>query len=279
MDKITIPHVFQTDSIEVKKALQDSNYLIEFSNTDQKEKYCVIYFSSNNIYHPNSKESFKKTIIEKNHFEWYGTRIENGQKHIFIRDIQKQWYLNGINSELNSIEKVVSFLNKETLGYKVITLGSSSGGFAAVLFGSFLNAEKILTFNGQFQVLDLLKSSNEAIDPIIFRNQNNSSVNKYFSLKSVIKHYSNIYYFFSNKSEWDQINRDHIVETDINIISFNTANHGIPFLKSALPKIINVENKVLNTFLDKNHNPLVFSFIHGGIYATVRLLFKKYFNI
>ena len=275
MDKIAIPHVFQTDSIEVKKALQDSNYLIEFSNTDQKEKYCVIYFSSNNIYHPNSKESFKKTIIEKNHFEWYGTRIENGQKHIFIRDIQKQWYLNGINSELNSIEKVVSFLNKETLGYKVITLGSSSGGFAAVLFGSFLNAEKILTFNGQFQVLDLLKSSNEAIDPIIFRNQNNSSVNKYFSLKSVIKHYSNIYYFFSNKSEWDQINKDHILEEGINIISFNTNNHGIPFVKSALLRVINSSKQELNSWMKNSHFPIFFSIKYGGIYATLRVLIKK----
>jgi hypothetical protein len=278
MDKITIPHVFQTDSIEVKKALQDSNYLIESSNNDQKEKYCVIYFSSNNIYHPNSKEIFEKTIIEKNHFEWYGTRIEKGYKHIFIRDIQKQWYLNGINSELNSIEKVLSFLNKETLGYKVITLGSSSGGFAAVLFGSFLNAEKILTFNGQFQLFDLLKSSNEAIDPIIFRNQNNPSINKYFSLKSIIKNPSNIYYFLSNKSQWDQLNKDHIFEVDINIISFNTSNHGIPFIKSALPKIINFKNKKLNTFLNKNYNPLVFSFVHGGIYPTLRFLLKKFFN-
>jgi len=275
MDKMTTSYVFQTDSIEVKKAFQNPNYLIEYKYTGLKEKNCVLYFSSNNIYHPNSKDSFRSSIIDKDKYEWYNTRIENGVKHIFLRDIQKQWYLKGINSKLNSIEKVLKFLKKETLGYSVITIGSSAGGYAAVLFGSLLNAEKILTFNGQFHVSDLLTSSNEAVDPVIFREQFNPYVNKYFSLKNFLNNPSNIYYFFSNKSKWDQINKNHILEEGINIISFNTNNHGIPFVKSALLRVINSSKQELNSWMKNSHFPIFFSIKYGGIYATLRVLIKK----
>ncbi|WP_456376514.1 hypothetical protein [Lutibacter sp.] len=277
MAQITPPVVFQTDSIEVKKQLQEPNYLIEYNANTSKEKYCIIYFSSNNIYFPNTKETFQKTIIDKNHYEWFGTRIKKGQKHIFIRDIQKQWYLHGINNKINSVEKLVYFLIKETEGYKVITLGSSSGGFASVLFGSFLNAEKVLSFNGQFQVLDLLKTSSEVIDPIVFREKNNLSINKYFSIKKFIKNPARIYYFFSNKSDWDITNKKHIEDVNaLNIISFTTSNHGIPFVRSALPFVLNAAVSVLNSWRNKTFNPLLFSIKYGGLIATFKVLYKKF---
>ena len=276
MAKINSTHVFQTDSDLVKIKLNDPNYLIEYSDSNEKQKYCIIYFSSNNIYYPNTEEVFKEKIIAKNYFEWYGTRIEKGQKHIFIRDIQKQWYLNGINSELNSIEKIFEFLKIETKGYKVITLGSSSGGYAAVLFGSFLNAEKILSFNGQFQILDLLKNSCEEVDPIVFREQYNPTVNKYFSIKYFIKSPNRVYYFFSIKSDWDIANKNHIEDVQgLNILSFKTSNHGIPFLRSALSTIINSPYKDLLAINNKIHNPILFSIIYGGFIPTLNDLKKK----
>ena len=276
MENIKSPFVFQTDSNEVKNTLKNENYLIEFSNNPSKDKYCIIYFSSNNIYFPNTKQTFEKTIIHKNHFEWYNTRIEKGQKHIFIRDIQKQWYLNGINKKINSGEKILEFLENETKGYKVITLGSSSGGYAAVLFGSFLDAERILSFNGQFQILDLLNSSSESLDPIVFREQYNSLVNKYFSIKNFIVSPTNVYYFFSKKSEWDQTNKKHIEDVEgIGIISFNTKNHGIPFVKSALFNVINLDNANLDRLNAKSFNPILFSMKYGGVLNTFSVLFSK----
>ena len=175
MENLDSPFVFQTDSNLVQESLNNPNYLIEYSEADSifEDKYCAVYFSSNNIYYPNTKYEFQKQILNKNRFEWYGARIQKASKHIFIRDNKKQWYLEGINNNFNSIEKLEAFLIKETKGYKTIMLGSSAGGYAAVLFGSLLKSEYILSFNGQFKLNDLLKSSNESIDPIIFREKNN----------------------------------------------------------------------------------------------------------
>jgi hypothetical protein len=270
-------NVFQVDSTVVNDQLKQHNYLIESNgvSADRTNTYCVVYFSSNNIYYPNTKEVFKKDIVNKNKFEWYGLRVKKAAKHIFIRDIQKQWYLKGINSEIDSIEKLANFIRKETEGYKIIMLGSSSGGFAASLFGSLLDVEYVISFNGQFQVLDLLKTSSESIDPILFREKDNMNINIYFSIKKYIKKPKKIYYFYSNKSEWDIINKNHIEDLDISIIGFNTRNHGIPFVKSALPFVINASQHSLLKMRGQTYSPLLFSFKHGGFLPTLNILYKK----
>jgi hypothetical protein len=126
--EILANYSFQVDSEMVKNTYKnDPNYLIEYSPTINK-KYCIIYFSSHNIYYPNSEIAFEKQLLGKNRYEWYKTRVQNGYKHLFIRDIQKQWYLGGINSFINTPQKLLSFLKEETIGFQVIVLGSSAGG-------------------------------------------------------------------------------------------------------------------------------------------------------
>jgi hypothetical protein len=124
MEKINF--VFQTDSKEIALYFRNSpNYLIEYeSKDDQEQRYCVLYFSSNDLYNPNIAEAFNRQVVRTNKFEWYRTRVNRATKHIFLRDIKKQWYLNGINEELNSIEKLFAFLKIETAGFKTIALGS-----------------------------------------------------------------------------------------------------------------------------------------------------------
>ena len=95
--------MFQIDSEIVRSVyINQPNYKIEYNNSC-KANICAIYFSSNDIYYPNNEDIFQKRIVEKNVFEWYNTRI-NARKHIFIRDIFKQWYLEGINAKLDSPE-------------------------------------------------------------------------------------------------------------------------------------------------------------------------------
>lgn len=79
--------VFQTDSKIVQDVYRNQpNYLIEYNTQCTNKDYCAVYFCSNDIYYPNTEEIFKKRIIEKNFFEWYGSRIKKAYKHIFIRD-------------------------------------------------------------------------------------------------------------------------------------------------------------------------------------------------
>jgi len=278
MEITDYPFVFQTDSNLVKESLKkNSNYLIEYSeyNAIGQDKYCAVYFSSNNIYYPNSPDVFRREVLHKNRYEWYGERIRKASKHIFIRDNKKQWYLEGINSEINTIERLCDFLKAETEGYKTVMLGSSAGGYAAVLFGSLLKSEYILSFNGQFKLNDLLESSNESIDPIIFRERNNILINQYFSLNTFISNPSRVYYFYSNNSRWDVLNMRHVEKTGINMVSFNTSIHGIPFIKSALPTVINSSRMKLDSWNNGKYNPLLFSIKYGGVFPTFYVLCRK----
>ncbi len=266
--------VFQTDSEMVNIAYENNdNYLVEFDETKPK-KYCVLYFSSNNIYFPNEPSVFQKTIVQKNNFEWFGTRVEKGHKHIFLRDLKKQWYLSGINAKINSPSSLLAFLEEQTKNYSVITVGSSAGGFAAVLYGQLIGARTTYTFNGQFEVNSLLHSSNELIDPLIFRERNNVKLKPFYDLKPFIKNPNKIHYFYSMKSPWDQGQYAYIRSVSINIYRFKTNNHGIPFIKSTLPKLLNLPIEKLHPYLNHNINPLLFSIQIGGFVTTVKGLWK-----
>ncbi len=259
-------NVFQVDSDIIKESLGHNNYLIEYSNQVTSEKYCIIYFSSNDIYYPNNEQAFKDQLLKKNRFEWYGTRINKGSKHIFIRDIQKQWYLKGINNTINTVDKLSAFLQIETEGYKIITIGSSAGGYAAVLFGQILNAEQIITINGQFNHQGLLQTSTEELNPIIFRERDNADVNKYFRLNEHISTPETIYYLFSGKSKWDIDQNMLVNDIALNRIEFSTSHHGIPFLKSSLSRVINMSTNNFGMLVNKVHNPLLFSIKVEGLF-------------
>lgn len=267
--------VFQTDSDIVNQVYKENdNYIIEYNEAGDK-KYCAIYFSSNDIYYPNSEDIFRKRIVEKNFFEWYNTRIEKAYKHIFVRDVFKQWYLCGINSKINTQEKLFDFLKEETKGYKTINIGSSAGGYAAILYGSLLDVEKILAFNPQFEIDSLLLSTSESVNPLIFRYK--ETKRKYFDIKDIIYNNTKIFYFLSLDSKWDFEQNLHIGDKkDIFRIKFSTSHHGIPFLKVALNKVLNLESDVLIKLSgNHNHNPILFTIKMVGIKKTIKGLYKQ----
>jgi len=268
-------YVFQTDSEIVNKAYQEqNNFLIEFNDKGDKE-WCAIYFCSNDIYYPNTEDIFRKRILEKNFFEWYHSRINKAYKHIFIRDIFKQWYLNGINKDLNSPQKLIDFLKKETEGYKVITIGSSAGGYAAILYGSFINTQYILAFNPQFELQSLIKRSSEAINPLLFRIKDERK--QYFDIKKFTQRQIKIFYFYSNVSKWDVEQNNHLAQETPTLyrISFHTKHHGIPFLKIALSQVINLPPLQLEQLSETVHSPIGFTIQIVGIRKTFLGLYKQ----
>ena len=195
--------MFQIDSEIVRSVyINQPNYKIEYNNSC-KANICAIYFSSNDIYYPNNEDIFQKRIVEKNFFEWYNTRI-NARKHIFIRDIFKQWYLEGINAKLDSPEKIFEWLKGETKGYEVVTVGSSAGGYSAVLYGSLLKAQKVIAFNAQFSLKAIADESGEKSNPLVYKYKNNDR-SKYFELKDKLSDAVNYFYFLSVGCEEDML--------------------------------------------------------------------------
>jgi len=130
---------------------QQDNYFEEL--IDINKKVCFIFFSSNGIYYPDTKETFEKAIIQKNRYEWINMSKDRrvkaiAGKFIFVRDIYKSWYVKGVNSRLNSVDALVNYLRERVKGYQVITVGNSAGGYAAALFGALLGADRALSWGG-----------------------------------------------------------------------------------------------------------------------------------
>lgn len=210
--------------------------------------------------------------MEKNFFEWYNTRI-NARKHIFIRDIFKQWYLEGINAELDSPEKIFEWLKGETEGYEVVTVGSSAGGYSVVLYGSLLKAQKVIAFNAQFSLKAIADESGEKCNPLVYKYKNNDR-SKYFELKDKLSDSVNYFYFLSVGCEEDMLQATKLFTPPIppksfNCLRFKTAHHGIPFLKVALVKVLNMGEKDLKGFTKKKNYPIWFTIRMVGVRKTI----------
>ena len=166
--------------------------------------------------------------------------------------------MTGINSEINSPERLTEFLKKETKGYRVTALGSSAGGYAAVLYGSLIAAERIYTFNGQFELKSLLTKSYEAVNPIIFRERDNPEINRYYEIGKYISYVAAVYSFYSRYKN-DAFQCAKAGDAVKNVIAFNTRRHGLPFFKNNAGKILTMNDEELKRPTRYHHNPLRFS--------------------
>lgn len=100
----------------------------------------LCFFSGNGLYYPNTISSFCKTVVEQNRYEWWNVGhseeiVKQAGKIIYVRDVYKQFYVKGINVEINCIDKLCELLKELTMGMRVVTCGNSAGGYIAVIVG------------------------------------------------------------------------------------------------------------------------------------------------
>lgn len=138
----------------------DDNYIIKNSNQDSN--VCYVFFSSHGLYKENNNIDVLKNVYDTNRYEWLSIfenqKIsENCKKAIFVRDIKKIFYIEGINKRIDSLEKLALLLKTETEGMDVYLVGSSAEGYAAYIVSGFLNnVKRIYSFGG---VVDLNEHS------------------------------------------------------------------------------------------------------------------------
>jgi hypothetical protein len=227
------------ESAVVKKIYRTKkNYKIQYNLKENADKnVCVIYFSSNAIYYPDVQKEFEKNIIEKDKYEWLNISVQRAYKSIFVRDIYKQWYKDGINSDINSVNKLKKLLEKETHKYtEIICIGVSAGGYAAVLFGNMIKAKYVIAFSPQFN----LNIHNSNIK---------NTIRLYNDLGNFIYTGSSIIFYFCPIGSDQDYKQYNVVKSCENIKSllFDSNSHGIPINKSDLQNIINLKfDELLN---------------------------------
>ena len=84
--------------------------------------------------------------------EFFDLTKDARANRIFMRDVQKVWYQRGLPGVATDIDGIASFLaeKREEVGAsRVVLVGNSMGGYAAVVLGILLDADRVLAFAPQ----------------------------------------------------------------------------------------------------------------------------------
>ena len=128
--------------------LENPNYKIIETPDAAEPDLAVIYFSSLGTFNHDKWQQ----RLETDYYEFHRNPVRRAGKHIYVRDVALAFYMMGVNSKVNSIEKLLELLQNLTAGYKVVTVGVSSGGFMAMLAGAYLKAQYVISISGIIDV-------------------------------------------------------------------------------------------------------------------------------
>lgn len=264
--------LISTELIEGIKAYRKLDNYKVIDNEEVKNNLCLVCFSSNGLYYPNNSKELSD-IINNDRYEWYSVIEKKFYKRvIFIRDIYKQWYLNGINNEISSVDALSYFLKEKTKGFDTTYIGSSAGGYAAVLFGGMCNANKIISFSGQFNLEEERTDS-----------ERNSILSKNITENNVDLSFCNyeVFYVGPSKSKQDKYQHQFIKNNQyVKSILVASSHHGVPLLPFSLNKFIRCNANKLRELEKKEYNIILLSlrfFDSKDFYRYARSKYKKLF--
>ncbi len=232
-----------------------------------KGKLCYVFFSSHGLYFPNDEETFHETIEIKDRYEWENlSKMRPIAKHakrlIFVRDVFKQWYIHGISERNGSVERVVKLLMELTAGYEVIMVGSSAGGYAAVLYGNLCHADRIIALSPQF----LIMGENCQLDE---EGKKWNMEEKYLDTRIVLGA-SPVYCVYPGRSEMD-IWQTQQVEGEESVVryAFQGSRHGETMVSVNMPYFIRLKPSSLGAI----YKVFKGKYINNRIFLAVTLLF------
>ena len=257
--------VWDEENILFQQAYAAENY--ECIDTGVSSKLCYIFFSSNGLYYPDTEEVFRQQILEKNRYEWKWVAKEGGlyQKAgrlIYVRDLYKQWYSMGINRDINDIDKLIGFLRDLTQGYDVVTVGSSAGGYMAVLAACLLNAEFCFNFSGQYEVSP-------------------QKPNQYYDITELISECAcTVFYFLPVYNSKDMIQYGKVKYlNNVKTFCYKEKNHAATMFAGNIPYIINRSMEEMislyEQYQDKKIDKIFFLFHTVALWPAVKIFIRE----
>lgn len=196
----------QFDLPGILEAYNRDNYKIITGTNDSSDVY--IFFSSNGLYFPNTEKALRDAVFINDRYEWeysFANLQIPFRKAIFVRDVQKTWYCEGISVKHPTIKAVVSLL-KEIIpdNCDITCVGNSAGGYAAILFGHLLCAKRIFNISGGIDIS--VRATDKENNPKLWAASFDSSKSEYFNLSPIVAESGiNVYYFYPARSPNDAL--------------------------------------------------------------------------
>ena len=256
--------IWNSKLVAVDEVYKKDNYRI-VENMECANRVCYIFFSSNNIWFPNTEEAFKRSFINNDYYEWSNFTGLNAEKFIFVRDIYKSWYVSGINKQMDSIDKVADFLREQTRNMKVITVGSSAGGYMAALMAALLNAERCICFSAQF---DLTLDDTVEKNPFLRKYKDEPNRSKYYDItKKIEGSKTSVFYIIPAYSKGDILQMKSVEKIpNVKILKISSHHHGVPVFTGNLGKLLTMDKEELESFFASKNEK-----ISGMIKISVEL--------
>lgn len=267
---------YSENNNDIEKAYKQDNYFIRYNASDNN--FCYVYFSSNGLYINNDRNSFNHVINKLNRYEWENLSAEiKPKKEIFIRDIWLSWYVKGINSTISNIPKLIDFLQQETKGYKLVTVGNSSGGYIASIIAVKLNAYLCFNISGQYSLEH--HYHNVYSNPLLNKYRNERGI--YYESYLFIKESDTpIVYMYPNGIDEDVIQSEFVKDfTNVYSFCFGSKKHGRCAFLINYPKLLSIDRNIVNRLHQKYKrkviNRFIFSCKISGVIQTFRYCIKK----
>lgn len=274
--------IWNEEEMLVKEQYKKDNYLVIDNEDENTKKLCVIYFSSNGLYFPNTEESFNR-FVKADRYEWRKYHFTNVKREIYVRDIYKQWYIKGINSETNSVNRLIGLLkNLVPSDCEIVTVGNSAGGYMAVLVGCLLKAARVYTFSGQFCIEDIFDDENEEKNKL-FKKYANKNDYIYLDLVPYMKRSetTRFYYFYPELCTEDIRQLMRVKElSNVHFFAFNDDKHGRTMYNFNLTDIFDMSEEKLilleAAIKDRKTGRFIFSVKAVGWIKTIKYFINKF---
>lgn len=226
------------------------------------------------------EEDQLEDTIEKNKFEWENIAksksiLTKYGKMIFVRDMWKQWYINGINQKIDSVEKVIEFLRTETENMRVTTVGNSSGGYMATLVAQKLNAKMAYCVSGQFDIVDQISRQ-----PVVRKAAEENY--KYINIVRTITS-TTVIYLYPALCEWDKQQADLVNNNNFVIsIPFSNSKHGETCYGFNFPYILTCDKQIFEHLMKNapmgGYSKRIFLFRTVGWFRGMKLLIVNFIS-
>lgn len=270
--------LWDTTNPLVREVYNTDNYeVIDYGNSNM----CYIFFSSNGLFFPDTIKEFEEKVIKKNRYEWKYmasskklTKISG--RHIFVRDIYKQWYIKGINCKINTIDKMIDMLKELTEGYDVVTVGSSAGGYIAALVAANLSAKYCFDFAGQISLWESSKTN-----PFVKAGMYEADINRYYDISKIIGESECVYYYFYPQYNDRDVKQFARIQMCSNVkgFSFGEKKHAATMfaenMKYLLCKDFESMNLLYEHYKGKTINKLEFLFRTVSVFKAFVTLLKE----